>query len=373
MILSKPVKVVIFTDNLAFGGINRYCLDLVDSLRNYPDLNVYLLAPRNTSDQWLIEQAQKIGIAVETISGKRRTAINELYNKCAVIQPDILHTQDYYSSVIGRLAIWAHRLPIKLVNTVHGVHHFPSAQFRSKLWYALDYATIGLSDEIITVSKTTAQQLSWLGLKRHISVIPNGTRIMPLLGKEKVLILRDQLGLPQHGKIVCFVGRLSPQKGIASLIGVMRRVIQRDDNVFFVIVGDGALMSVLHAIAAEHTERIFLFGKQNDVSDFYFASDLLLQPSITEGLPMTVIEAFAHGLPAVATRVGGVPEVVQEGVNGFLCDPSDIEEMSECVLRILYDDHLRAMYSTQARKTAEDVYSLKQMVQKTHEAYASLV
>src|SRR5690349_17370876 len=98
MILSKPLKVVIFTDNLAFGGINRYCLDLVDNLRHYPDLNVYLLAPRNTSDQWLIEQAQKIGIAIETISGKRRTAISELHNKCAIIQPDILHTQDYYSS-----------------------------------------------------------------------------------------------------------------------------------------------------------------------------------------------------------------------------------------------------------------------------------
>ena len=369
----KPIKVAIFTENLAFGGINRYCLDLVDGLRAYRDLNVYLLAPRNSTDQWLIEQAEKIGVAVETVSGNRHTAITELYKKCANIQPYILHTQGYYSSVIGRLAVRAHRLPIKLVNTVHGVYHFSSASFRSKIWYALDYVTMRLSDEIITVSKTTAQQLNWLRLQKRISVIPNGTRIKPLSCRKNALLLRDRLGLPRQGKIVCFVGRLSPQKGIPSLIEVMHRVIQRDDNVFFEIIGDGEQMPALQAIAAEYPDKIFLFGKQDDVSGLYDASDLFLLTSITEGLPMTIIEAFAHGLPTVATRVGGVPEVVQDGVNGLLCDPTDTEQMSQCILRILYDDDLRARFSTQARKTAEEAYSLEQMVQKTRGIYANLI
>lgn len=370
---SKPIKVAIFTENLAFGGINRYCLDLVGGLRAYPDLNVYLLAPRNSIDQWLIEQAEKIGIEIEAISGNRCKAINELYKKCKNIQPDILHTQGYFSSVIGRLAVRAHRLPIKLVSTVHGVYHFSSAIFRSKIWYALDYVTMGLSDEIITVSSITAQQLNWLGLQKRITVIPNGTRIKPLASREDALLLRDQLHLPPQGKIVCFVGRLSPQKGITSLIEVIHRVIQRDNDVFFVIVGDGEYMTALQLMAVKYPGKIFLFGKQNDVSNFYRVSDVLLQPSITEGLPMTVIEAFAHGLPAVASQVGGVPEVVKDCINGLLCDPTDTEQMSKSILCILHDDKLRARFSIQARKTAEEAYSLEQMVQKTREVYANLV
>jgi len=372
-IFAKPIKVIIFTENLAFGGINRYCLDLVDGLMAYPDLKVYLLAPRNSTDQWLITQAEKIGFAVETVSGNRRAAINELYKKCVSIQPDILHTQGYYSSVIGRLVVRANRLPIKLVNTVHGIYHFSSAQFRSKIWYALDYATMGLSDKIIAVSKSTAQQLNWLRLQKRILVIPNGTRIKPLLGKENALSLRDQIGLPRQGKIVCFVGRLSPQKGITLLIEVMCRVISRDDNVFFVIVGDGEQMSALQVIAAHYPQKIILFGKQDDVSNFYHTADLFLLTSITEGLPMTIIEAFAHGLPVVATRVGGVPEIVQDNVNGLLCDPADVEKMTQCVLRILHNDELRAAFGEHARKTAEETYSLEHVLQKTHDLYVNLV
>ena len=88
---------------------------------------------------------------------------------------------------------------------------------------------------------------------------------------------------------------------------------------------------------------------------------------------MTVLEAFAHGLPVVATRVGGVPEVVQDGINGLLCDLGDIEQMTQGILRILNDDDLCAMLGAKARKTAEDVYSLEHMVQKTCGIYADLL
>jgi glycosyltransferase involved in cell wall biosynthesis len=369
----RPIKVVVFTENLVFGGINRYCLDLVEGLKSYPDIKIYLLAPRNSIDQWLSDQAKNIGIEIITLSGNRLTVFSKLKKLLAEIRPNILHTQGYYSNVIGRLAVRANCLPIKLLNTVHGVYHFHSAVFQSKIWYALDYATMGFSDKIITVSKTTSQQLTWMGLQKRISIIANGTRINPLPSKENILILRKHLGLPQQGKIVCFVGRLSPQKGINSLIKIIHRIIGCDDNVSFIIVGDGEQMPTLQLIAYEYPGKVFLFGKQADVSDFYDAADIFLLTSITEGLPMTIIEAFAHGLPAVATRVGGVPEIVLDGVNGLLCAPSDVEKLSQDTLDILHNDKLHARFSKQARKIAEETYSLEQMIKNTHEIYVHLV
>ena len=230
---SRPVKVAFFTEGLSFGGINRYCLDLAASLRAIPDINVFLLAPHDPTDRWLLEKAEKIGIAVEIISGSRHTAVQELNQICRRIQPDILHTQGYYSSVIGRLTVLTAKIPIRLVNTVHGAYHFSSAPLRSKIWYLLDYASMGLSDEIISVSKQTKQQLNWLRLKERISVIHNGTRIKPLPVRENVFLLRQRLGLPPTGKIVCFVGRFSPQKGINALIKIMQRILQSDNNVFW--------------------------------------------------------------------------------------------------------------------------------------------
>ena len=367
------MNVAILTENLAFGGINRYCLDLVDGLRRYRDLRVCLLAPQNSKDKWLIEEAEKIGVTVETTSGKRVSAVNELYKLCKNIHPDILHTQGYYSNVIGRLAVRMHRMPITLVNTVHGIYHFSSAAYRSRLWYALDYLSMGLSDEIITVSKTTAQQLKWMQLQKRIVVIANGTKIHPLTSKENALRLKDQFGLPKHGKIICFVGRLDAQKGIVTLIQVMRSVIERDENALFVIVGDGEYMPALQSIAGEYPGKVFLFGKRGNVSSFYQIADLFLLTSITEGLPMALIEAFAHGLTAVATNVGGVSEVVHDKLNGLLCAPGDVAQISQEILYILHNDELRSKFSVRARKTVEEYYSFEQMVQKTYELYTSLI
>ena len=366
------MNVVILTENLVFGGINRYCLDLVDGLRRYRDLRVCLLAPQNSKDKWLIEEAEKIGVTVETTSGKRVSAVNELYKIFKNIQPDILHTQGYYSNVIGRLTVRMHRMPITLVNTVHGIYHFSSAVFRSRLWYALDYLTMFTSNRVIAVSKTTARQIKWLRLKNHPIVIHNGTNLKVNSKENTRLDIRRKFGISENWGVVCFVGRFSPQKGIRNLVEVMQKTLQRSQDIAFVIVGDGELRPIVEACALDFPGHVFVTGQQECVSDFYVASDVLLLPSITEGLPMTVIEAFAHGLPVVASKVGGVPEIVKDSYNGFLCDQFDTEEMSRCILRILEDAQLRSELGINARTAVEKDFSLESMTQQTYQVYRDL-
>jgi glycosyltransferase involved in cell wall biosynthesis len=180
------------------------------------------------------------------------------------------------------------------------------------------------------------------------------------------------LGLPPDAKIVLFIGRFNPQKGISTLLEVARRTLAERDGVIFLLVGDGELMPDAKMCAQTFGARMILAGQHRDVSRFYAAADLLFLPSRTEGLPMALIEAFAWGVPAIASNVGGIPEVVVDGVNGFLCDPMNSAHMCERLLQILSNDALRQSFGAHARSTAEANFSLERMSLETYRVYQQL-
>lgn len=367
------MRIAILCENLVFGGINRYCLDLMKGLLAYPDVEPYLIAPGHKENVWLVDQAHITGVKLSVIDGTRLEIVRRLRKQLSDLNIQILHTQGFHSNVLGRLAVKLGGLDVKLVNTVHGAYRFSTAKPIVRIYFSLDYLSMFLSDRIITVSDATARQMRWLGLAERTSTIHNGT-IFPVNVRHEIkLQIRRQLGIPENWKVACFVGRLSPEKGIKNLMDVIGEILRSSSNIAFIVVGDGEMRTTLEDSQREFPQRVFLLGRQPDVSPYYQASDLLVLPSLSEGLPMTVIEAFAHGLPVVATRVGGVPEVVQDGVNGLLCDPNEVEQLSQGILRVLHDDDMRATFSIQARKTVEEGYSLEQMVKKTRGIYASLV
>jgi len=113
-------------------------------------------------------------------------------------------------------------------------------------------------------------------------------------------------------------------------------------------------------------------GQQEDVTPFYNAADVLFLPSRYEGLPMVLVEAFAHGVTAVASSVGGIPEVLVDGVNGFLCPPSDLDMMHDRLVQLLNNNALRLALGKQARHTAETSFSLEKMGRETYNLYRQI-
>jgi glycosyltransferase involved in cell wall biosynthesis len=172
---------------------------------------------------------------------------------------------------------------------------------------------------------------------------------------------------------VLFVGRLSPHKGIVSLLEIARKTLAGRADVLFLIVGDGELMAEVAKCAQASGGRMILAGQQTDLAPYYAAADVLILPSCTEGLPMVLLEACAWGLPAVASNVGGVPEVVTDGVNGFLCDSSSVSHMQQRVVQLLDDDVLRRNFGAQARSTIAANFSLERMTRATWQVYRSLI
>ncbi len=368
------MNVALLADNLTFGGVNRYCLDLAVELQTYPDVNLSLLALPDQSTGWLLQAAQRLGMPVQVLPMHNTfdlQVVGELRAWLTEQQIEILHTQDYRGNIISRLAVRAGRLPIKLVATKHGLHYFPAASPRLRLFFVLDYLTMFMADRIIAVSKDTGKDVARWRVGRKVRVIHNGRKIPSPVTPQARQSSRAALGIPRNAKVVVFVGRLTHQKGIDALVDVALSTAATMDDVIFLLVGDGPCMPDMRARVSDSSQIRFM-GQQEDVTPFYNAADVLFLPSRYEGLPMVLVEAFAHGVTAVASSVGGIPEVIVDGVNGFLCPPSDFGMMRDRLVQLLNKDALRLALGEQARHTAETSFSLEKMGWETYNLYRQL-
>lgn len=368
------MNIALLADNLTFGGVNRYCLDLAVELQTYPDVNLSLLALPDQSTGWLLQAAQRLGMPVQVLPMHNTfdlQVVGELRAWLTEQKIEILHTQDYRGNIISRLAVRAGRLPIKLVATKHGLHYFPAASPRLRLFFVLDYLTMFMADRIIAVSKDTGEDVARWRVGRKVQVIHNGRNIPSLVTPQVRQSSRAALGIPHNAKVVVFVGRLTHQKGIDALVDVALSTAATMDDVIFLLVGDGPCMPDMRARVSDSSQIRFM-GQQEDVTPFYNAADVLFLPSRYEGLPMVLVEAFAHGVTAVASSVGGIPEVLVDGVNGFLCPPSDLDMMHDRLVQLLNNNALRLALGKQARHTAETSFSLEKMGRETYNLYQQL-
>ncbi len=171
--------------------------------------------------------------------------------------------------------------------------------------------------------------------------------------------------------IVAFVGRLAPPKDVETLLQSLKKV----RSCKAIIVGDGPLRSSIKRsiYSLGLSNRVFLLGERNDVPSILASSDVFVLPSNWEGLPYTVIEAMMAGLPVVATSVGGVPELVEDGVTGFLVPRSDPEALAEALQRLIDDPELRERMGKAGRQKAMCEFTLDRMLRETEKVYEKVL
>ena len=202
-----------------------------------------------------------------------------------------------------------------------------------------------------------------------ISVIPNGINLKNFenISKEKIR--------SKDGKIILFVGTLRPVKGVRYLIEAMKIIRQRNPNTRLMLVGDGEDREKLEGLVGEFDLKkcvSFVGRVQNEKVPVYMAaSDVFVLPSLSEGFPVVSLEAMASGLPIIATNVGGLPEVVQNGENGFLIEPRNSEEIAEKILLILRDNRLRERISRNNKEKSKE-YGWETIVKRLEEVYQRL-
>jgi glycosyltransferase involved in cell wall biosynthesis len=259
----------------------------------------------------------------------------------------------------GFIASLPPRLPCKQVLTIHAAGLF--ALRRLPLGKAMAERMVRQSDLIYSVSSYNRHMLERLvHHKIDCQVLPMGIDTYYYENSSDPTTLRNALGLPA-GKIILYVGKLNEKKGVTYLLKAFRAIAQDQPDSHLVIVGTGLLDRALRKEAQrlKLESRITFAGQQGKeaVKNYFQAADLVVVPSIidstgeTEGLPVVLLEALACGKPVVATRIAGTPDVIVDGLNGFLAEPADPVDLAEKMVQALNAD--AAALSHNARNSVQ--------------------
>ena len=234
-------------------------------------------------------------------------------------------------------------------------------------------ATRRLASGFICISSLIRQELEEAGVEpERLWSVPNGVdldRFRPASAEEKAS-LRASLGLPSAGPLVVYAGRLAPEKGPDVLVSAWARVRRALPSAHLALLGDGALSGSLREAAAREGlgDSVSFTGPVQDVPAWLRAADVFALPSRTEGLPVALLEGMAAGLACVATRVGGTPEVLENGRQGRLVAPERPEALAEGLIEALTRPEARA-WGTAARERVEARFSLDAVADRTLEFY----
>lgn len=367
------MNIVHLTASTFYGGPERQMLGLGRQLADC-DRSIYVSFAEAGRCRAFLGTARQAGfetVALQNDTPKFRAAIRELTEVLAHYQADVLLCHGYKASLLGRPA--ARRAGVPAVAVSRG---WTAETWKVRLYETLDRIHLRFMDHVVAVSHAQASKVRRAGLlEQKLSVIHNAvdperfTDPDPLYRQKLFRYFRS----PKE-RIIGAAGRLSPEKGFNVLVAAAERVVHDDPGVGFVVFGEGACRAQLIEQIAEAglAGSFVLAGFRADVDRFLPHFDLFVLPSFTEGLPNVVLESCAASVPVVATAVGGTPEVLEDGVSGWLCPPRDHLALGDRLLDALTsEEHLREV-GFQGRQRVLESFSFSTQASRYRELFAQL-
>lgn len=366
---SGPTFILYMIYGFRIGGAEQHLLDLckaLDRKRFRPEI-VYF-----HQDEQLLPEFQQAGIPCHLFHAKgKELNLPEVWRLSRLIRnldPDIVHVHLFHASRYGTLAALLAGVK-RIIRTKHSVR-LPGTKVgkRDRLWNAflsvILTRTIGVSRAVATEVKTPY-------------VIYNGidTEYFSKKNVDKAILRRyaHTFGVEKFPTIG-MVARFSIHKGHPVLLEAFSKLLSDWPDAKLLIAGDGETRSTLERLASKPglSDHVTFLGMIRDVREFLAVIDVFVQPSVAEGLGISAIEAMSMELPVIATRVGGLSEVITDGENGILVEPNDSNALSMALDRILRDSTLRERLKCQARKTAVQKFGLEAMVDQYESLYTQL-
>jgi glycosyltransferase involved in cell wall biosynthesis len=298
-------------------------------------------------------------------------ALFALVKKLREIQPDIVHTHMAKAGALGRIAAVIARVPVR-IHTYHG--HLLHGYFSKGKTYVVVVAERILrlfTTYAVVVGEQVRQDLiktKIVSASASCSIAP-GVSDIQLWEKEMAL---DKLGLPHNQPVVLFVGRLTSIKRPDLFVDLAQRLAASNHDALCVFVGDGPLGDELRN-STKDSNNLRFSGWQKDLGVVYAVADVVVLCSDNEGMPLSLIEASLCTKAIVATNVGSVKEIIEDGISGVLVPPGDAVALHDAVSRLLGDVAQRKLFGESARVHALSVFSPDRSLQAHADLYQQLV
>jgi glycosyltransferase involved in cell wall biosynthesis len=355
------------TDVTGRGGAEKALVDLALRL-DRSRYNVSVCATRSAGNyQPMLEAA---GVQTFVLDRRSRWETHKLIGLARLMRRQrvhILHTHLFGSNTWGRILGRLAGVPVIIA------HEHWSSKSQREVW--VDRLLYRLSDRILVPSEASKRMVMEMeGIPgRHLHVIYNGidrAQFAPCSDRTET---RNELGIPNGTQVIGTVGRLSAEKGgVDLLIRAVSRLRSEHPQVRLVIVGDGPLREGLEEVAARLGEDVIFTGTRTDVARLLNAMDLFVLPSLHEAFPIAILEAMAVRLPVVATRVGGVPEVIRDGTTGLLVPPNDEQALHQALRRLLAEPQFAGSLAQAGQKYVYEHFTIDKMVQNVEHLYEKL-
>lgn len=289
----------------------------------------------------------------------------------------IIHTHGPRGSFYGRLAArWA-GVPI-IISTVHvSLYDYPVCRLKKGIYIMLDRFTARFCDRIICVAKALADNLIYKSKINpdKVLVIHNGIDLDRFNKIGDAFNLLKELNINVEDKRIGIIGRLSCEKGHIYLLKAVAELRKIFPNLKCLIVGDGLLRKELERISErlEISKNCIFTGTMHNIPEVLSILDGLVLPSISEGFPMILLEAMAARCPIVATRIGGIPELIENGKTGILVEPRDHQALARAIEELLQNKEKTKEMTSMARLMVEKEFIAEGMVKKIEGVYENLV
>ncbi len=372
----RKYRIAYLIDGLSMGGAERLMVPILQHLsRTYFD--PYVCALQMKDGNPIADEIRALGVPVECLDIKRLRdldAIPRLTRYLKGIGAVLVHTQLEAANILGNLSAKLLRLP-----TVCTIHVMPSldVKTRTKLHQSVEWFVLRhFCDRVISVSEGAREyhiQISGSS-PEQVTTIYNGIDLSAFVNMDNARereVARTELGIPQDANVLITVAVLRPPKGIQFMIRALPQVLTSHPNTYYLIVGSGSHQDSLIAEAdkAGVRERVIFAGLRKDVPRLLVASDVFVLPTLTEALPTVLAEAMGAGLPVIASRVGGVPEMIADGQNGLLVEPEDPDSLSRACIRLLDRPGERATMGAAGWQIVNQKFSIERQVEQLKELY----